>query len=120
METGIDIVEVERVKKAVLNNQNFLTKYFTQNEITYFNQKGENKYQSIAANFAGKEAFSKALRTGIRGFSLKEVEILRDNLGAPYINLFGKAKEISKGKRFSISLSHTKENAIAICIAMEG
>lgn len=48
--------------------------------------------ETIAANFAAKEAFAKALGTGVRGFSLNEVSVLRGELGAPYIKLAGNAK----------------------------
>ena len=75
--------------------------------------------QSIAANFAAKEAFSKALATGIRGFSLNEISVLRDGLGAPYIKLSGKALEAAKGLRFKVSITHTKTVASAIVLAID-
>ena len=74
-------------------------------------------YPSAAADWAAKEAFSKALGTGVRGFELNEVSCLRDELGAPYLVLTGKAKQAAEGLAFSVSLTHTAELASAIVIA---
>ena len=74
----------------------------------------------MAGNFAGKEAFSKAIGTGIRGFQLEEVEILRDELGKPHIALSGAAKKIADEMGISglyISISHSKHYAVAQVIA---
>ena len=51
-----------------------------------------------ASNFAVKEAVSKVFGTGIRNFSLLDIEVLRDPLGKPYVNLYGAAKDIAKGE----------------------
>lgn len=74
---------------------------------------------TIAASFAAKEAFSKALGTGIRGFALAEVSVLRDSLGAPYFALSGRAARLAeeRGLRFSVSLSHTEDLAAAFVVA---
>ena len=74
---------------------------------------------NLSNNFAGKEAFSKALGTGVRGFSLAEIEILRDGLGKPYINLYGKAKNTfgaMGGKNIHISISDTDNISTAVVI----
>lgn len=115
--TGIDMVEVSRIRKSVENNANFLIRFFGEEERELFHTK--NKYQRIAGNFAGKEAFSKAIGTGIVGFSLDEVQVLRNELNAPYLKFSGKALEIVEKRNltFSISISHTNDNAIAIVIA---
>ncbi|HAS74673.1 MAG TPA: DNA-binding protein, partial [Clostridiales bacterium UBA8960] len=79
------------------------------------------KVETIAAGFAAKEAVSKALGTGIRGFNLADIEILRDSLGKPIVNMLGHAGEISFSKgivRFELSLSHSSTNAIAFVIAI--
>ncbi|MEG0691838.1 MAG: holo-ACP synthase [Oscillospiraceae bacterium] len=114
--TGIDLVEVDRIRNSVQKDANFLVRFFGEEERKLFHTS--NASERIAANFAAKEAFSKALGTGIVGFSLKEVQALRDENGAPYLYLSGKAKEIAKTKQlsFSISLSHTAEYATAIVI----
>ncbi len=77
--------------------------------------------ETIAANFAAKEAFSKALGTGIRGFSLTEVSVLRNELGAPYFVFSGEAEKIVRelGLQFSVSLTHTDELAAAFVVAWQ-
>lgn len=79
------------------------------------------KAESVAANFAAKEAFSKALGTGVRGFSLNEVSVLRDESGAPFFAFSGNAERIVKERKlgFSVSLSHTKNMACAMVVAYE-
>lgn len=111
---GCDIIEIERVASA---DERFLEKHFTKAERELFERKKHP--QTVAANFAAKEAFSKALGTGVRGFSLNDVEVLRDELGKPYIKLYGNAKEICKnagvGEIF-VTLSHSKELAMAYVV----
>ncbi len=111
---GCDIIEIERIAKA---DKRFLEKHFTKKEQELFQKK--KLPQTIAANFAAKEAFSKALGTGVRGFSLIDVEVLRDDAGKPYINLYNGAKELCKnagvGEIF-VTLSHSKELAMAYVV----
>ena len=115
--TGIDLVEIDRIRRSI-KNPKFLSRIFSSQELKFFSQKAFNE-ATIAANFCAKEAFAKALGTGMRGFSLNEVSILRDSVGAPYISLEGKAKEIvaEKKLKLSVSLSHTRIYATAIIIA---
>ena len=115
---GVDIVSIDRIAKS-LEKPNFLTKVYGQREIALFAAENRIKTNSLAANFAAKEAFSKALGTGVRGFELTEVEILRDDLGRPYFVLSGKAKEIAERENlsFMVSLSHEKDKAIAFVTA---
>ena len=117
MRVGIDTVEIARIEKS-LGIPGFLERVYSQKEICFLKAKNSAlSLQSYAANFAAKEAFSKALGTGVRGFSLNEVSILRDELGAPYIELSGRAKEAAKELRFTVSLTHTATDATAIVIA---
>lgn len=115
MRVGIDTVEITRIEKSMMI-PGFRERVYSAEEIEMLDKKG-NSTQSYAANFAAKEAFSKAMGTGIIGFSLKEVSILRDDLGAPYITLSGRAEELAKGKSFTISITHTRRDATAIVIA---
>ncbi|MBM6839885.1 holo-ACP synthase, partial [Clostridium saudiense] len=89
---GTDIIEIERIKKAIERTPKFLEKTFTEKEIELFKSKAM-KVESIAGNFAAKEAISKAIGTGFRGFSLNDLEILRDELGKPIVNISDKVKE---------------------------
>lgn len=114
---GIDIIEINRIKDSVNKNKKFLNRVFTKKEIKLFNKR-KNNINTISGNFAAKEAFSKALGTGIK-FSWNDIEILRDENGKPYINLYGKAKNIFDKNGFEnchISISHNKTQAVANCI----
>ncbi|WP_315118976.1 holo-ACP synthase [uncultured Clostridium sp.] len=115
---GTDIIEIERIKTAIERNSKFLEKIFTEKEREYFKSVGF-RINSIAGNFAGKEAVSKALGTGFRNFSMKDIEILRDELGKPIVNLYGNAgKMVIENKNYNlhISISHSRENAIAYAV----
>ena len=115
---GIDVVEHIRFSEMNLIDK-FIQKNITAEEQKMFKKNGKLKYNTIANNFAGKEAFSKALGTGVKGFLLSEIEILRDNLGKPYINLYGNAKssfETSGGKKHHISISDTDNISTAVVI----
>lgn len=94
---GTDIVEIERVLKAA-ENKRFLEKYYSKNEIALI----QNKKSICASNFCAKEAFVKALGTGFRKIEAKNIEILRDNLGKPYINLLSNKNEIFDGENVNI------------------
>lgn len=116
---GTDIVEVNRIKAAIENSNNdrFLARVFTDNEVGYCESKSASKYQSYAARFAGKEAVSKAFGTGIGKNALfNEIEILNDQLGKPFVTLHGSAKKYYdslNASGISITLSHCKEYAVA-------
>lgn len=115
--SGIDLVEIKRIEKSV-KNEKFLNKVYSQREIEYFNKRNF-PVETIAGSFCVKEAFSKAIGTGIRGFSLNEVEVLHDELGKPFLSFLGKAKVIAEklSYTYSVSISHTSEYATAIVIA---
>ena len=117
---GTDIIEIDRIEKVILRTSSFIQKSFTSNEIEYFKLKGL-KGNVIAGNFAAKEAISKALGTGFRGFGLQDIEVLRDELGKPVVNLSHKIYELLDIKKFNIhvSISHSKENAIAYAVMEE-
>lgn len=111
---GTDIVEIERIKKACERDA-FFVRCFTEEE----RQMIGNNWSKAAGNFAVKEGVAKAFGTGVRGFELQEVEVLRDKLGKPYVNLYGKAEEKRRqlgGDRFHVSISNTKEHAVSMVI----
>ena len=114
---GTDIIEIERVRKAV-TKKNFRDNVFTEHEQKYCESRGKNSAASYAARFAAKEAFFKALGTGIFT-ALTEVEILNDERGAPKINLRGRAKNFAENsgvQKIFVSLSHSHDFATAVCI----
>lgn len=119
---GNDIIEIHRIEMVVSKNSRFILRNFTKREKDYF-QKRNNSFECIAGNFAAKEAVSKALGTGFRGFDLVDVEVIRDKEGAPLVYLHGKARELSKEKKIDkiwVSISHCKEYASAVAIAERG
>jgi holo-[acyl-carrier protein] synthase len=120
---GIDLVKIERIEKIIKKwGNNFILRIFTSSEKEYCEKKKGNKYQSYAGKFAAKEALLKALGLGLREANWKEIEIKNDKLGQPIINTSGKLKNISsiKGvRKYFISISHTKEYAIAQ-VVLEG
>ena len=114
---GTDIIEINRIEKVMMRTSSFIEKSFTSTEIEYFKLNGL-KGNVIAGNFAAKEAISKALGTGFRGFGLQDIEVLRDELGKPVVNLSNKIYMLLDIKEFNIhvSISHSKENAIAYAV----
>lgn len=115
---GIDIIEVRRVEKN-LNNEKFLDKIYTKNEIQFIKNENMNG-QTAAGIFAAKEAVSKCLGTGISGFSWTDIEVIKNSKGKPDIILYNNASKIAKNKgihKIHISISHIKETAVASAIA---
>ncbi|MFL0269046.1 holo-ACP synthase [Candidatus Clostridium radicumherbarum] len=120
---GVDIVEIRRIKEAIERNDNFINKLFNKEEIEYLKLRGFRP-EFVAGRFAAKEAVSKALGTGFRGFGFKDIVIDRTTLGKPIALLKGKAKEIAKklganGYKIDISISHGEDSAIAYVIIEE-
>ncbi len=118
---GTDIVEINRVRKAI-ENPRFRARVYTPAERSYCEQRGAARAASYAARFAGKEAVLKAFGTGLREGTLQDIEILPDALGCPRVRLSGYFAELAREKgieRVEISLSHAREYATAQCV-MEG
>lgn len=115
---GVDIIEIRRIKSAIEKNNGFLEKIFTSSEIEYL--KGRNfRPEFVAGRFAAKEAVSKALGTGFRGFDFKDIIIESTTLGKPIVVLKGKAKLIAKKEgeyNLHLSISHGEDNAIAYAV----
>ena len=115
---GTDIVNVERIKKS-LKNKYFLKRIFNEKEIEKC-KRINYKVNCFAKRFAAKEAFSKALGTGIsKGIYFKEIVILNKKSGKPYINIIGQTKKILKKKfkkkkiKVSLSIADEKKYAVA-------
>ena len=117
--SGTDLTSVARIEKS-LENPRFLTRVFSSAEIALFKARGM-KPETIAANWAAKEAFSKAMGTGFRGFTMNEVSVLRNELGAPYLVLEGRASSLAriKGRHFSVSLAHDSGLALAFVVGYD-
>ena len=118
---GTDMVEIVRVRQAIEKNPHFLERIYTEQEIAYCKRKAD-PWQSLAARFAAKEAVGKALGTGIGMLGLKNIEIINETGGQPKVVLHGAAEEqalLRNIRRVHISLSHSKEYAIATAV-LEG
>lgn len=116
--TGIDIVEIDRIKKA-LKNKRFIERVFTPKEIIYCESRGVQAVSSYAARFAGKEAVLKAFGTGLVGGDLLDIEILPDEKGCPGVQLYNYFKDKAKNlgvTNIHISLSHARMYATAQAI----
>ncbi len=115
---GTDIVSVDRIKNS-LKNRNFINRIFNKKEILKC-KKTNNSINCYAKRFAAKEAFSKALGTGIsNGINFKEIVVLNRKSGKPYISIIGETKKIIDKKfkkrksKISLSLSDEKKYAVA-------
>lgn len=117
MRIGIDIVEVERIKKSILNTR-FLERVFSKDELKIFEKRNFNP-ETIAGRFCVKEAFGKALGTGVRDFELNDVSTINDDLGAPHVVLTGKALELAGNSEIKVSISHTKKYATAVVMLVD-
>lgn len=117
---GLDNVQTKRMQEVLLKWADRVEdRVFTEEELAYSRTKGEPHFH-LAARFAGKEAFFKALGKGLsEGMSWTNVNILNDELGKPYITLRGRARELADSmevKVIHLSLTHTDESAIAVVI----
>ena len=114
---GVDIIEISRIDGALKRfGPRFLQRVYTQSEIALCKERP----QVLAVRFAGKEAVMKALGTGVKGISWREIEIVAKPTGEPLVRLYGKAKTragILGLSEFSISLSHSREYAVATVVA---
>jgi holo-[acyl-carrier-protein] synthase len=115
---GTDLTEVDRIRRAMTRHTRFLERIFTVSEIEFFESRGMDP-ASVAANFAGKEAVLKVLGTGIRGLEWRDIEILREPSGKPYVRLNGNALALARSLNIDeilISLSHTRTLATAYAV----
>ena len=119
---GVDIVDNKRIEKAIKRNKKFIYKIFSTNEIKN-SKKKYNKINYFAKRFAAKEAFLKALGTGVsNGISLKDISVKNNKYGKPSIIINDKLKQYimrkfkTKNIKIFLSLSDEKENSIAFVI----
>jgi len=115
---GIDIVQVNRMKRW-LDNEQLLERYFHSEEINLAQSRKKNAALTLAARFAAKEAFGKALGTGLAEIALKDIRVSNKDNGKPDIILLDTAQrafEKSGANKVHVSLSHERENAIAMIV----
>ncbi len=113
---GVDIVEIERIQRSVNRyGQRFLERVYTEAEL----ELCCNRMPELAVRFAGKEAVMKALGTGRRAVSWRDIEILRNKRNAPRVHLHGRARARARKlgiTEIAVSLSHSRDYAIASVI----
>ena len=115
---GVDIVQVERIAKW-RNTPGLLERFFHPDELSDMHSRGTGMEMSLAAHFAAKEAFGKALGTGLTGIVLQDIMVKSNNNGKPEIMVSGtamKALENSGANKVHLSLAHEKDYAIAMVV----
>ena len=118
---GTDIIDISRIQKLLNKNSQFKNRIFSTKEIKYCDLK-TNKIACYSKRFAAKEAFTKALGTGIsKGISFNEISINNNKNGSPFIELTGKTKTIVKNlikskNKIYLSLSDEKKYALAMVV----
>lgn len=118
---GIDIVHVSRMVHWQAYPR-LLERYFHPQELVDVAKRGKSAPLSLAARFAAKEAFGKALGTGLHGLILKEIRVINNHNGNPDMELYGRAKaalEAFGGGKIHLSMTHERDNAVAM-IVIEG
>ena len=119
---GVDVVQVSRMT-AWLDQEDLLHRFFHDDEVAdSLSRGGDAVTRSLAARFAAKEAYGKAIGTGLREFSLKDVQVMNNELGKPEMRLHGNAQEALRrhgGGRVHLSMTHEIDNAIAVVVIEE-
>lgn len=119
MNIGIDLCHIPRIEELMARQPKFVSRFFSPQEQLLF--IGSRPAQAVASNFAVKEAFSKALGTGVVGFNLNEIEVLRNQAGAPYILVHGQAKarlDEAGYQTIRCSMSHEKDYAVGMVVLL--
>ncbi|GBD06839.1 Holo-[acyl-carrier-protein] synthase [bacterium HR21] len=119
---GVDIVEIRRIEAAVERyGERFLRRIFTETERAYCERFGPQRWLHYAARFAAKEAFSKAIGTGMRHpCRWRDIGVVNGASGKPELQLFGELAQRYAGYSFHLSLSHTATHAVAVVVAEVG
>ena len=119
---GIDLIEVSRIERAATKRKLFLERIYADAEIR-LSDRGILRFEELAGRFAVKEAILKALKVGWRrGVKFNEIIVLNEPSGAPYVQLNGTVKKIADDlgvKKILVSISHTKELAVGMAIAIK-
>lgn len=122
VKVGTDLVEIERFRLVLERRPRLREKIFTQEELRYCDSKPQ-PFQHLAARFSAKEAFSKAVGTGVRSFSMREVEVCRDGFGKPGILLTDRALDLAQKLKIvdmDLSISHSQLFVISVVVIETG
>ena len=111
---GIDLIEIERVERALRRRPRLRERLFTESEVD-FAEARSRPGRHLAARFAAKEAVIKALGGG--PLAPSEIEVEGGGGEAPRVRLSGRAAEVAAGREIAISLTHSRESAAAVALA---
>ena len=114
-EVGIDLIEIERIERALERRPRLAQRLFTEDELRYAREQARPG-RHLAARFAAKEAVIKALG----GVAVAPSSIEIEGGGPPRVRLHGRAAELAGGRRISVSLTHSRESAAAVALAAPG
>ncbi|MBQ6075401.1 MAG: holo-ACP synthase [Lachnospiraceae bacterium] len=115
---GVDVCRISRMRSHAPDSS-FALRFFSDEERAYLERKGAGLAQSMAGMYAAKEAFAKAVGTGVRGFSLREVEVLHRPDGRPFYRISGEALKImNSGGMDEMLLSISHDGSLAIAFAV--
>jgi len=115
---GIDIVQIRRMERWYAQ-RNLLERYFHPHELSAALSRGKGANQALACRFAAKEAFGKALGTGLAGIVLKDIMVFSRHNGQPELQVFDSALHALEKKganRVHLSLAHERDSAIAMVV----
>lgn len=118
---GVDVVQIDRFQPWVANPA-LVKRFFSESELAGLNGR-QDLAQALAVRFAAKEAFGKALGTGLRNLVVKDIQVLQDELGKPFFDLVGTARETFRrcgANMAHLSLSHDGNYGIAYVILESG
>ncbi|MEG0752859.1 MAG: holo-ACP synthase [Angelakisella sp.] len=113
---GVDSVSIARMEKS-MERESFCNRIFSEQEREYFSGK-HRPAQSAAGHFAAKEAFLKAMGTGVINMNLRDIGVLHDEQGAPYFVLTDWAAELCGDRELALSITHEDNIAIAFVVAV--
>jgi holo-[acyl-carrier protein] synthase len=108
---GIDLIEIERVERALERRPRLAQRLFTEDELAYASDRARPG-RHLAARFAAKEAVIKALGQPV---SPRQVEVVAGT--PPTLRLHGRAAKVAGEREFAISLTHSRESAAAVAVA---
>lgn len=117
---GTDLVDVDRVRRALERQPGLRTRLFTDDEWEY-SSRHRDPHPHLAARFAAKEAVMKALGRGMSSMGFAEIEVVRDEHGVPAVRLVGAAADVADRAgvaRWHLSLTHTDALAQAVAVAV--
>jgi holo-[acyl-carrier protein] synthase len=119
---GVDLCDVDRIRRTLARTPGFAARVFTQAEQDYC-RRARDPAERFAARFAAKEAVLKALSAGLGACPFRDIEVVRGRSGAPAVELHGAAAALAAERGVAgwrVSLTHTRTMAEAVALALSG